>query len=128
MAQFKVEWSGLNELQKVLEKAQKENEPALKAVMYNKGEEAKTMAREYAPKPGGSKYGANPYAEGPLHENIKHKPLGLNAEIHATMAYSGFVNFGTRYMDAQPFMTDMVEDMAPKLEKGIREVAEGLFE
>lgn len=127
MARFSIEWNGLNELQSVMQKAMSENGPALKQVMYNNGEDAKSKAKEYAPKPGGSRYGPNPYAEGPLHENISHKPLGLGAEIHARMFYSGFVNFGTRYMKAQPFMSDMMDYITPKLEKDIRDVAEGLF-
>ena len=127
MAGFSIEWHGLNELGGALDKAMRENKPQLKKVIYNNGEKAKAKAVEWAPKPGGSRYGANPYAEGPLHENIVHTHYGLASEIQAMMFYSGFVNFGTRYMRAQPFMTDTFNWIVEYLEQDIKDVAEGLF-
>ena len=127
MAGFSIEWDGLTELGDVLAKAMRENESKVKTVIYNNGEKAKSKAIEWAPKPGGSRYGDNPYAEGPLHENIVHTHYGLASEIQAMMFYSGYVNFGTRYMRAQPFMTDTFNWIVKFLEQDIKDVAEGLF-
>ena len=127
MGDFSIEWDGLTELGDVLAKAMRESESKVKTVIYNNGEKAKTKAIEWAPKPGGGRYGLNPYARGALHENITHKHYGLNSEIHAEVGYSGFVNFGTRYMRAQPFMTDTFNWVVELLEQDIKDVAEGLF-
>ena len=127
MAGFSIEWHGLNELGGALDKAMRENKPQLKKVIYNNGEKAKSKAIEWAPKPDRSRYGANPYAKGALSQNITHKHYGLSSEIHAEVAYSGFVNFGTRYMRAQPFMTDTFNWVVKFLEQDIKDVAEGLF-
>lgn len=127
MAHFSIEWDGLNELGDVLAKAMRESESDVKTVIYNNGEKLKAKAVEWAPKPGGSRYGLNPYSEGPLSQNITHKHNGLNSEIHAEVGYSGFVNFGTRYMRAQPFMTDTFNWVVKFLEQDIKDVAEGLF-
>ena len=127
MAGFSIEWHGLDELGDVSAKAMRENKPQLKKVIYNNGEKAKSKAIEWAPKPDRSRYGANPYAKGALSQNITHKHYGLNSEIHAEVVYSGFVNFGTRYMRAQPFMTDTFNWVVELLEQDIKDVAEGLF-
>ena len=127
MAGFSIEWHGLNELGGALDKAMRESESKVKTVIYNNGEKAQAKAVEWAPKPGGSRYGKNPYARGALHENIVHTHYGLASEIHARVFYSGFVNFGTRYMRAQPFMTDMFNWIVEYLEQDIKDVAEGLF-
>lgn len=39
-----------------------------------------------------------------------------------TAEYAGFVNFGTRYMAAQPFATDAAEKALPALEQALEEI------
>ena len=63
MPDFSIEWDGLTELGDVLAKAMRESESKVKTVIYNNGEKAKAKAIEWAPKPGGSRYGDNPYAK-----------------------------------------------------------------
>ena len=127
MAGVSIEWDGLEELGGVLTKALQRGESEVKKAIFNNGEKLTNKAIEWAPKPGGSRYGANPYAQGPLHQNITHTNTGLNSEIIASVPYSGFVNFGTRYMVAQPFMTDAFNWVVKLLEQDIKDVAEGLF-
>ena len=87
----------------------------------------KKKAIKYSPKPGGSRYGLNPYSEGPLHQTIEANYGRMHARVEATRYYAAYVNFGTRFMDDQPFFSDAFKDIIPLLEKNLKEVAEGLF-
>lgn len=129
MGKYKVEWIGKDELGDILNKALSQSEEQVHKVVYNTAEKGKGKAIEFSPKPGGSRYGNNPYSEGPLHDNIvTHYPGRLHAEIEAKVGHAGFVNFGTRKMRKQPFMTDAFEEfIKPEFKERIYEVAKGLF-
>ena len=51
-----------------------------------------------------------PVDTGFLRSNISGQVTGKSsAMVQSTAFYSGFVNFGTRYMNAQPYFSDGVE-------------------
>lgn len=127
MGRYDIEWIGDKELQSVMERAIQKSPRLVNASIKNHGELMKTKAISYSPKPGGSRYGPNPYSEGPLHQTIEANYGMMHARIQATRYYASYVNFGTRFMRAQPFFSDAFKDIIPLLEKNLREVAEGLF-
>lgn len=111
-----IEWRGLKELNSSLDKALKEHKPKVKAALYNNTEEMKTEAKRLAPVD--TRF---------MHENINANHGDMYGEVISSAFYSGFVNFGTRYMMAQPFMTDSFTAQVKKLEKMIEDIAKGLF-
>lgn len=127
---YKVEWIGKKEFEDVLNKALSRSEKQVHDVVYNTAEKAKKVAMDNAPKPGGSRYGENPYAEGFLSKHIvTNYPSRLQAEVISKAGYSGYVNFGTRFMKKrQPFMSDTFKEFVkPEMEKQLTDVAKGLF-
>ena len=112
----RIEWVGLIELNGSLEKALKEHRPKVKTALYNNTEEMKTEAKRLAP--------VDTWF---MHENIYTFHGDMYGEVISSAFYSGFVNFGTRYMMAQPFMTDSFTAQVKKLEKMIEDIAKGLF-
>lgn len=111
-----IEWRGLEELNGSLEKALREHKPKVKAAIYNNTEEMKTEAKRLAP--------VDTWF---MHENIYTFHGDMYGEVISSAFYSGFVNFGTRFMMAQPFMTDSFTAQVKKLEKMIEDIAKGLF-
>ena len=122
------DFEGFDELTQAIQNAASESSEVTEKMIHNLGEKGgKERAREYAPKPGGSRYGSNPYATGYLKDHIKGIPGSLSYTIQSTASYSAFVNSGTRRMKAQPFFTDMWSDLTDELEPKMKEVAEGLW-
>jgi len=71
--------------------------------------------------------------------SIKAKPEGLSAiprgmmraenlewTIGPSTEYSAFIEFGTRYMRARPFMVPALEDERPRLIKALEQLMRGL--
>lgn len=58
-----------------------------------------------------------PVRTGWLRDNIYMTPRGDGAEIHSDASYSGFVEYGTRYMIAQPFFRPALANMYKALWK-----------
>ena len=70
------------------------------------GETAEDYAKELVPQPGKSKG----YATGALHDSIGHEIDRVAVRIYANTPYASFVEMGTRYMHAQPFLRPAVLD------------------
>ena len=116
MAHFSIEWDGLAELGDVLEKAVRNHKPEVQTAIRNNTEEMKTEAKRLAP--------VDTWF---MHDNIYTFHGDMYGEVISSAGYSGFVNFGTRFMMAQPFMTDSFTAQVKKLEKTIEDIAKGLF-
>lgn len=123
-----ITWKGKDTLGRKFKRAVRFAPKKVDMVIKNNGEELKQKVKEFAPKPHGSRYGANPYAEGFLYEHVNSLYGNLWGRVIAEASYAGYVNFGTRYMNAQPFFTDAYNWMVPRLEKDILDVIKGEFE
>lgn len=52
------------------------------------------------------------------------KDSGLTAEVSANTEYAGYVEYGTRYMDAQPYMRPAFNDQKEKFKKDMKKLTE----
>ncbi len=112
-----VQWTGKGELESVLKKALFESEKAVSASLKNHAELMKVSAKAHAP-----------VDTGALKENITASYQGkLSAEIRSGVGYAGFQEFGTRYQGGTPHIRPAFNEIIPKFESQLREIAEGLF-
>lgn len=90
---FSVKFEGLDEL--ALELKKRENLDAVKTVVKRNGSELQAGAQQNAP-----------VDTGKLKGNIflEAKDGGLTAEVTPTAEYSAYVELGTRFMAAQPYL------------------------
>jgi HK97 gp10 family phage protein len=58
-----------------------------------------------------------PVRTGRLRSGVYAKTSGWEAQIGAEASYAIFVEFGTRHMQAQPFLRPAVEEYMPRLEE-----------
>ena len=49
---------------------------------------------------------------------------GMTAEVYSTAEYAGYVEVGTRYMDAQPYLKPALEKQSSVFQKEIRKLVE----
>lgn len=112
-----IEWFGLDKLENSLTQAVSKSKTQVKQVIFNNTEEMKAEAMKLSPT-----------VTWFLHDNIYTFHGSDYGEVISNAGYSGFVNFGTRFMMAQPFMTDSFNTQVKKMELMLKEVAEGLFE
>jgi HK97 gp10 family phage protein len=47
--------------------------------------------------------------------------------IHSQASYSGYLEFGTRFMSAQPYMKPALFDVYPRFQRDMTDVFEGAF-
>lgn len=105
-----VSLSGVKELKAALEKQARAEELAAQVVKYH-GAQLQQNAQRICPvshrkgKPGGT-----------LKRSIRLelRDKGLTAEVAATTNYASYVEYGTRYMDAQPYMRPSYEKQVYK--------------
>jgi HK97 gp10 family phage protein len=63
-----------------------------------------------------------PVRTGRLRNSIYRKKTGfLSWEVGATMFYAGFVEFGTRYMRARPYLRPAVEEKMPEIREELKD-------
>jgi len=62
-----------------------------------------------------------PIRTGRLRSSIYAKTSGWEVQIGAEASYALFVEFGTRHMQAQPFLHPAVEEYMPRLEEMLLE-------
>ena len=109
-----IRFEGDDEFDRLLEKAIKESESTVDAVVKNNTERTKRKAKQLAP--------VDTWF---MHDSIYTSYEPLTGFIHSPASYSGYVEFGTRYMSAQPFIRPALEWMKPKYEKDLRDVIRG---
>jgi HK97 gp10 family phage protein len=63
-----------------------------------------------------------PVRTGRLRNSIYRRKTGfLSWEVGATMFYAGFVEFGTRYMRARPYLRPAVEEKMPEVREELKD-------
>ncbi len=63
-----------------------------------------------------------PVDTGYMRANVRGRTTGKGSGIiESTAYYSGFVNFGTRYMDAQPFFSDGIDYIKARVQRIIQD-------
>ena len=104
MSVFAIKFSGLENLEStLLDKARLER---VKTVVAKNGSRLQTQAQRNAPVGTPESTGIPGYVGGTLRRSIdlSIKDGGLTADVRATAHYAGYVELGTRFMAAQPYM------------------------
>lgn len=107
---------GFTELNQLIQNAIIEAPKSTESVIHNYGEKGGKLAKEYAP-----------WDTGYLHDQIESQPYPMASDIVSPASYSGFVNSGTRYMDAQPFFTDMWDEITEDIKEPLADVVKGVL-
>lgn len=113
MARIRV--TGLTELQKALKDNVTLND--VKKVVRHHGQQMQqTMMQNADFKMG--------YQTGTTKRSISLEMLdrGMTAEVGPETEYSPYVNYGTRFMEAQPFFSDAVNEQVPKFKKDMQKL------
>ena len=97
MAHHEIKFEGLYELQKVLEK--NISLDRVKELVEDNGLALREKAQAKADFKKGYQTGTTKRSIG-----LEMKDNGLTAEVAPTTEYSAYLEFGTRYMDAQPYL------------------------
>ena len=123
----KIKFEGLDELEKKLKanvtlndvkRVVKQNGAELQQKMQDKAD----FQGHYAWKKGEGKVFVSP--TGALKDSIGLEILdgGLTAEVEPTKEYAPYVEYGTRFMEAQPFVRPALEEQAVKFKKDLQKL------
>jgi len=113
MAKLKV--TGLDALEKKLKSNITMND--VKRVVRHHGSKLQeTMMRKADFKKG--------YQTGATHDSIRLELTegGFTAEVGPTTEYSMYLEYGTRFMDAQPFVKPALEEQEPKFKRDMKKL------
>lgn len=101
---FSIKFEGLDKL--ALELKKRENLDAVKTVVKMNGAELQAGAQQKAPVGTPESTGIPRYVGGTLKRSIgvEIKDGGLTAEVTPTAEYAAYVELGTRFMAAQPYL------------------------
>lgn len=115
---MKIDWHGTEQLTMLIAGAgAKVKEESDEAVKSN-AEKLMKLAKEKAPEDTGF-----------LKSSIKTSyPEKMVAKVEAEAAYSGYVEYGTRFNDGgQPFMRPALREIEPEFKKDMTDVMKGAF-
>jgi HK97 gp10 family phage protein len=103
------EVKGLKELIATLERIPKELDKDVEQILEANAREIELQAKKFAPVGTPESTGIKGYIGGSLRNNIKayrenKKTWAIKANYSNTAPYSIFVEFGTRFMNARPFL------------------------
>ena len=108
--------TGVTELKGVIASARRNAPRQTVQVVKNNAEEIKKTAKKLAP--------TDTWF---MHDSIYTRHTGMMSIIHSPAPYSGYVENGTRFMGAQPFMYPAVEQQQAKFQKDLQDVMDGVF-
>ena len=108
---------GLEELQKKLKK--NANMDDVKKVVRHNGSQLQQKIQQKADFKKGYQTGTTKRSV-----NLEIKDGGLTAESGPTTEYAEYLEFGTRFMDAQPFVKPALEEQSKKFESDLRKLME----
>lgn len=113
MARIKVE--GFDELQKALKDNVSMN--AVKTVIKKNGSDLQEKMQRKADFKKG-------YQTGATHDSIRLEILhsGLTAEVGASTEYAPYLEYGTRFMDAQPFVKPALDEQTKKFRQDLEKL------
>ena len=114
---FDMDFQGIQQLEMTIYNAHKKAVEQANKVTKNNGELLKRKAQELAPRDTWF-----------LHDNIVSKYFPLMAQVHSLASYATYPEFGTRFMDAQPYMRPALLWVQPKYQKDMTDVMKGVFE
>ena len=109
-----IKFEGADEFEGLLSKAFKQAPDIANKVVKNTTEKGMAKAKRLAPRD--TRF---------LHDNIYTEYKPLSGYVHSPASYSGFQEYGTRYMSAQPFMRPMMQWLAPQFERDMKAAMEG---
>lgn len=120
---------GLEELQKKLKKNADMND--VKRVVRNNGSQLQRRIQRkaefkghYEWKKGKGKVLKKPTGATKQSVRLQISGDGLTAESGPTTDYAEYLEFGTRFMDAQPFVKPALEEQSKKFESDLRKLVE----
>ena len=113
MGVIKVE--GLEELQKKLK--QNANMDDVKRIVRQNGSELQRKIQSNADFDKGYQTGTTKRSVG-----LEIKDGGLTAESGPTTEYSEYLEFGTRFMEAQPFVKPALDEQSKQFEKDLKKL------
>ena len=111
----KIKWEGLEDLQKKLRENVSMN--LVKKTVQQNGQELRSKIQEKAEFTKGYQTGQTKRSV-----NLEIKDGGFTAESGPTTEYSPYVEYGTRFMDAQPFVRPALEEQASKFKRDMQKL------
>jgi HK97 gp10 family phage protein len=111
----KIKWEGLDKLQKKLKENVTMND--VKRVVRQNGADLQQKIQEKAEFTKGYQTGQTKRSV-----NLEIKDGGFTAESGPTTEYSPYVEYGTRFMDAQPFVRPALEEQASKFKRDMQKL------
>lgn len=111
----KIKWEGLEDLQKKLRENASMN--LVKKTVQQNGQELRSKIQEKAEFTKGYQTGQTKRSV-----NLEIKDGGFTAESGPTTEYSPYVEYGTRFMDAQPFVRPALEEQASKFKRDMQKL------
>ncbi len=120
MAGIRIE--GLDELEKQLKKNATLND--VRKVVRKHAADLQTKAQRKAPVGTPASTGIPGYVGGTLKRSIglEIRDNGLTAEVEATAEYAPYVEWGTRFMKAQPFIKPALEEVEPRFKSDMQKL------
>lgn len=113
---------GFDKLEAKLKKSM--NMDAVKTVVKGNGAQLQTKAQKNAPVGTPQSTGIPGYVGGKLKQSIGLEITdgGLTAEVEPTADYAAYVEYGTRFMDAQPYLKPAYDEQKKKFVKDLNEL------
>ena len=108
---------GLEELQKKLKK--NANMDDVKKVVRHNGSQLQQKIQQKADFKKGYQTGTTKRSV-----SLEFKDNGLTAESGAATEYAEYLEFGTRFMEAQPFVKPALEEQSKKFESDLKKLLE----
>lgn len=113
---------GFDKLEAKLKKSM--NMDAVKTVVKGNGAQLQTKAQENAPVGTPQSTGIPGYVGGTLKRSVELDITdgGLTAEVEPTADYAAYVEYGTRFMEAQPYLKPAYDEQKKKFVKDLNEL------
>lgn len=111
----KIKWEGLEELQKKLRDNVTMND--VKRVVRKNGADLQQKIQEKAEFTQGYQTGQTKRSV-----DLVIKDGGFTADSGPTTEYSGYLEYGTRFMEAQPFVRPALEEQASKFKRDMQKL------
>ena len=97
---------------------------AVRTVVRKNGADLQTKAQENAPVGTPQSTGIPGYVGGTLKRSVELDITdgGLTAEVEPTAGYAAYVEYGTRFMEAQPYLKPAYDEQKKKFVKDLNEL------
>lgn len=120
MAEIRIE--GLDKLEKQLKKNMTLDK--VKEVVRKNGADLQRTAQRKVPVGTPASTGIPGYVGGTLKRSIGVEMLdsGMTAEVEPTAEYAPYVEYGTRYMKAKPYLKPALDEVGPKFKSDMQKL------